>query len=286
MSNSKTSILYSENFILLVVVLAMLSNIEHAASVYHSLSHSIFQTSLANWVYASIVVLIIDLAVLVLVINGRHVTAGCYALGMFFINVVYYGGMNELQVVELATGNQINRVVSIVIYSVMFTYSIYTFSRMYLERISKAQQQDESEQKISSLTAQVSNLNAQLEQLISKYNAELSKKEVEWEQVISRKQAEISKLDALVEQLNARNKQALENADAEMSKAVSATKQAVAESSKLKMELEQTNARLNLMMEKVTCPHCKYVANDAYALNAHKKSCSERKKLLLASITL
>ena len=119
---------YNPGFILFVAILALLNNLEHSTHVYHNISKTNFTSDWMNWVYCILVNLLIDLSVIAFVVNGRHKEAGIYAFLIFIINLLYYDGLEIFS-------TQINNSIAYVTYSSMFTYSIYTFSKLYFERV-------------------------------------------------------------------------------------------------------------------------------------------------------
>ncbi len=130
MTKQFNSIFHRPGFLLFVAVLALLNNLEHSTHLYNSISDTMFDHDWMNWVYCTFVNLLIDLAVIAFVVNGRHKEAGLYAFLIFLINLLYYKGLGIFPI-------EVNDRIAYVIYSFMFTYSIYIFSKLYFAKLKK-----------------------------------------------------------------------------------------------------------------------------------------------------
>jgi hypothetical protein len=284
--------LQTNKFLLLVVTLAMLNNLEHSANVYYSISKHTFGIEWLDWTHAALVVLIIDLAIIAFVVNGRHLEAGLYGVAICIINLVYSDGINMFFMEPLAMGEKINQGVAKVIYSIMFTYSIYIFSKMYFEKQQKSTAYADAMHKVSSLQAELMQVRAEGKQEVSSLKAELALAYAESEQKQSRLDAMMEKVKELKQTYHAQEEifeKSREQHDAELVQILSRNKNMEAALQELQdlpeklktalNELELVRNELQKHTDRLTCKDCNYIAETDYALNAHKKSCVKAKEL-------
>jgi hypothetical protein len=284
--------LQTNKFLLLVVVLAMLNNLEHSANVYYSISKHTFGIEWLDWTHAALVVLIIDLAIIAFVVNGRHLEAGLYGVAICIINLVYSDGINMFFMEPLPEGEKINQGVAKVIYSIMFTYSIYIFSKMYFEKQQKSTAYADAMHKVSSLQAELMQVRAEGKQHVSSLQAQLDEVYTESMQKQRRLDAIMEKVKELKQTHQAKEEKlakSLLQQDEELVQLLSRNKSLEAALQELQdlperleaalNELELVRSELHKHTDRLTCKDCNYLAETDYALNAHKKSCVKAKEL-------
>jgi|GEM_PF-1949857 Membrane-bound metallopeptidase len=115
-------------WIMAVIALVMLNNIEHLAYVHYIIARHLFPTYEQNWWHSILVVIIIELSIIVLVNKGQENFALVYTLCLFALSLIYY------PLDEYWQNGQYGRFMAAIIYSLMFTISIYYFARMAAER--------------------------------------------------------------------------------------------------------------------------------------------------------
>lgn len=120
--------LQSPNVLLLVIVLTLLNNVDHAAFIYMKVTRDNFIYDWANEAYAIFVVIVIELAILQFVVHNRKVEAAIYAGAIFFINLLYFDGLKLIDYLTICQ-------VAATIFSLMFSYSIYVFTELYMKVI-------------------------------------------------------------------------------------------------------------------------------------------------------
>jgi hypothetical protein len=303
--STKTNFLKTNKFLLLVVILAMLNNLEHSAYVYHSISKHTFGIPWLDWLQAGLVVVIIDLAVIAFVVNGRHKEAGIYSIAIFLINLIYSDGINMFFLQPIVPGTLINHGSAKIIYALMFTYSIYIFSKMYFERLENEKEEAANQLRIAALEQQLIEAEAALvtwqqesqlqfsklkaaeaalEQERSNHAAELLEREAAMLQQLAASAADLQHKDAVAASLSAKYLQLEQRlAAAEQLTAIQAAEFEQVAAIYLQLEekekeLEQVQAALQKYLDKLTC-ECGFVAESGHALSGHKKSCSKPKEI-------
>ncbi len=134
MNNSKTFQL----FLLLIIVLTMYNNLEHSAKVYYQISANTSYPDWYNHLQSFLVVIVIDLSIIAFIISTRHQESIVFAWVLFLVNCIFfdvagsmYDILNGKSHVELITS--FNRLLSKMIYSAIFSYSIHRFSYLWYE---------------------------------------------------------------------------------------------------------------------------------------------------------
>lgn len=112
----------------IVIALVMLNNIEHLAYVHHRIARLLFPTCQMNWWHSILVVIIIELSIIVLVNKGQKAFALVYTLMLFVLSLIYY------PLDQYWINGQYGLFCAAIVYSLMFTISIYYFACMAAER--------------------------------------------------------------------------------------------------------------------------------------------------------
>jgi predicted Zn-ribbon and HTH transcriptional regulator len=134
---TKYRIFTSENVILFVIALAMLNNVEHLAYVHHSIARLSFPYEWMNKVHSVIVVLILEVIIITLAHYGQRTFAGFYTFLLLCLQLIYY------PLADYIADGEWGKFFAAVIYSTMFTVSIYYFSIMAAKRQELAARRDE-----------------------------------------------------------------------------------------------------------------------------------------------
>lgn len=117
-----------DKVVLIVITLVMANNVEHLAFVHYSIARHSLGTHLLNTLHSVLVVLIVELSIIVMVFKGQHVYAGMYTLFLFILSLIYY------PLDTFWNNRQYGFFIASIIYSLMFTLSIWYFSRMAAKR--------------------------------------------------------------------------------------------------------------------------------------------------------
>ena len=118
-------ILSIDNFILLVILLVMVNNVEHCAFVHYQVARRVFDMVWMNKAHSVAVVIIIELSIVVFVVKGDHKAALFFTMMLFVLSMLYYDFRT------FWINAEYEKILAAVTYSTMFTASIYIFSRMY-----------------------------------------------------------------------------------------------------------------------------------------------------------
>jgi hypothetical protein len=123
----------SENFLAVIIMLALLNNIEHVSTTYYQLSRKVLPVwhisgvSLdLNALQAIAAILILDFAIIAFVVRGKHKIAGMYAAALFAVQLFYPNDFDS-EYAGIATW------IATILFAAMFSYTIYEFSRLYSE---------------------------------------------------------------------------------------------------------------------------------------------------------
>lgn len=118
------------NFLILVIALVMLNNVEHCAYVHHMIGHRIFGD--LSYLHSVGSVLIIELAIFAFVVKGQRAFAIFFTCSLFVLCMLYY----DLRIF-LKEGNW-EHLTAAFVYSLLSTVTIYMFSEMYGKRLRRA----------------------------------------------------------------------------------------------------------------------------------------------------
>ena len=148
----------TDNFIVLVIILVMLNNIEHLAYVHHQIARQAFPTIQLNWWHSIFVVIIIELSIIVLVRKGKNTFAGAYTFMLFVLSLIYYPLPQYWQ------NAQYGLFIAAIVYSLMFTISIYYFAIMAAEKSSENSLLMNKVRQLDSAASELKQVRAKLEQ--------------------------------------------------------------------------------------------------------------------------
>lgn len=149
----------AENGITLVIALVMLNNIEHLAWVHYDIARHVFSADWMNWTHSVMVVVIIEIAIIVLVRKGMDVFAGVYTFMLLILTLLYY------PLGEYWVNGEFARLLAAVIYSLMFTLSIWYFARMAAMKNRSAEKESEYKMKFYELSKEREQYARKIQQL-------------------------------------------------------------------------------------------------------------------------
>lgn len=149
----------AENGITLVIALVMLNNIEHLAWVHYDIARRVFAADWMNWLHSVLVVVIIEIAIIVLVRKGMDVFAGVYTFMLLILTLLYY------PLGEYWNNGELARLLAAIIYSLMFTLSIWYFARMAAMKKRTAEKEGEFQLKYYELAKEREQYARKIQQL-------------------------------------------------------------------------------------------------------------------------
>lgn len=213
-----------------VIVLVMINNVEHLAFVHYTLAQHVFPVLGFDWMnklHSVIVVVIFEIVVITFVIKGEHTFAGLFTCCIFILSLVYY------DVPELITKGQYIDVLSATTYSLIFTISIYMFSRMLADEF-------KVDERIINLETLVNDLRSNLQQ-------------------------SVSKCDETTAMLN--------DTKTELDHTQNELKEKLSELHHITKTANQLRSDADKVLEKLKCPYCGVQNESEGQLRAHKGHC-------------
>lgn len=116
--------------IISIIVIALLNNLVHNAMVHQSINPASEQGGL-HLLHSFVVVLVIDASILAFVINGQHRAALAFALILFFLNFMYWNGLEDVYHLDLNSSRSVGGVLLKLVFAGAFSYALHKFSTMY-----------------------------------------------------------------------------------------------------------------------------------------------------------
>jgi hypothetical protein len=148
----------SQFWTMVVVALVMINNIEHLAYVHYSIARHVFHNPILDKGHSIIVVVIIELSIIVLVSKGQDVFAFVYTFMLLVLSMLYY------PLDQYWFNGEYGKLIAAIVYSFMFTLSIYYFSRMAAERNWENSQIREKNKRLDAAAIELQQLNKRLHQ--------------------------------------------------------------------------------------------------------------------------
>ena len=126
------------SFLLVIIVLYMINNLEHSTYVYYTISKKQLSTILgweyADWLQSIIVIIVLDLSVIAWVRLGRYWEAGIFEFLILIINLLYY----QWALPGLWEYNEfVYHKIAEFLFAAMFTYGVISFAKIYSDKIGK-----------------------------------------------------------------------------------------------------------------------------------------------------
>lgn len=230
-------------FLLIIIALTMFNNLEHGAELYYKITQSIYPVAWQPYIHiqAYFVIIVIDLAVIGFIVNGKTNDSKAFAWLLFIINCIFWNVLTEIANVSINDVERISLLLAKIFFSAAFSYLIHKVSTLYFEKI---------------------NGFSNLEQL----KAELEQTQAERKQL----EAVIYNYEEVNEQLKADNEQSIID-----------IKKVDEERENFKEKALSFSADLSKIQAELTCANCKSfkadhskgIASALKSLNAHKGLC-------------
>jgi hypothetical protein len=138
-----------KNFVLLVIILVMANNIEHLSWVHQLIARKWFNASV--W-HSIAVVIIIELGIIVMVKKGEIGFAFLFAACIFILSLIYY------PVGEFYQAHDWSKLIAAVVYSYMFSFSIFHFAVIQAKENEVTEATDRTHAELQLKTRQVKEL--------------------------------------------------------------------------------------------------------------------------------
>ena len=229
-------------FLVAIMLLPMLNNIPHIASIYYQYSSQFFPTTEFSWfpgvqdpinkLHAIFVVMAIDISIIYFTIKGEKYWVAFLVLTIGYFNMAYYDLIDGFEVMKT------QEIISKIMLSVFNTASIYIFPHLIHKKITQEKTQENIQHKIEKR---------------QKFLGEIG-------QQVQAKRSELERTTSDLEQTSSD----LERKQSDLERTTS--------------DLKQTTSELE-RKEELTCPYCKeFVAETTNQLNAHKGRCKQNPK--------
>ncbi|BDD04427.1 hypothetical protein [Aureibacter tunicatorum] len=189
-----------KHYLLIIIGLVMINNIEHLAYVHHDISRKLFGIE-GSMIHSVIVVVIIELAIMAFVANGKKWFALLFTVLLFVLSMLYYDVRTFM-----ILGNW-EQLTASVVYSTLFTVSIYMFSEMYASKIETSRNVSETFR--DGLEQDIRDLQAKLEET----EAEKQEKDEEMDEQQKRFADTLSELEIVRQGIEAQYNKEKEEAD-------------------------------------------------------------------------
>ncbi|MDR6240954.1 hypothetical protein [Aureibacter tunicatorum] len=238
-----------KHYLLIIIGLVMINNIEHLAYVHHDISRKLFGHE-GSMIHSIIVVVIIELSIMAFVINGKKTFALFFTIALFVLSMLYY----DLRAF-IAHGNW-EQLISSTVYSTLFTIAIYMFSDMYNEKANDDSPNGDSEQ--NNLIQVQRDLN-ESELQLNEHKERNEELETMLEE--SGKSLKVLTLNSGISQ------KALSLAQSELDA--------------LHLEIKDLQKISNAWMELCTCKHCGKLFDNPNANRVHQGRCAKNPKTIL-----
>lgn len=157
-----------DKIILIVITLVMANNVEHLAWVHYSIARHALGSVLLNKIHSILVVVIVELAIMAMVFKGEEGFAGLYTFFLLALSLIYY------PLKQYWINGEWEKFIAAIIFSLMFTLSIWYFARVAAKRKQDANEVEQylvkygnAARELAATKATVNTLRDQLEQFSS-----------------------------------------------------------------------------------------------------------------------
>lgn len=160
----------------------MFNNLEHGAELYYRITKPIYPESWLPYIHwqAYFVIVVIDLAVIGFVVNGKTKDSKAFAWLLFLINCIFWDVLTEMATTHYKDVERISLLIAKVFFSAAFSYLIHKVSTLYFEKVngfsSLEQVLAQNYQNVAALEQERANLK-QAEALINHANSKLEQNE-------------------------------------------------------------------------------------------------------------
>ena len=216
-----------------VIVLVMINNVEHLAVVHYDLARKFFASDWMNIAHSVIVVIIFEVVVITFVMEGKKGFSLFFTGCIWLLSMIYY---ESYQLILQGKGIEFT---AAVIYSTIFSISIYMFSEMLAQWY-------------------------QEERTIDQFRSKLN----ETKATLQQAESERTNLDHALDESRMQNKEL-----------TTKNEQLKTQNAELSSYLAKYQKAEEAKKKALTCPYCKtYIAESESQLRSHKGHCSHNPK--------
>ncbi len=124
-------------FLLIIITLTMFNNLEHGAELYYRITEPIYPKSWLPYIHlqAYFVIIVIDLAVIGFIVNGKTKDSKAFAFLLFIINLIFWDVLTGISTTHYADLPKISLLLAKIFFSAAFSYLIHKMSSLYFERV-------------------------------------------------------------------------------------------------------------------------------------------------------
>lgn len=124
-------------FLLIIISLTMFNNLEHGAELYYKITKPIYPDSWLPYIHlqAYFVIIVIDLAVIGFIVNGKTKDSKAFAWLLFIINLIFWDVLTGVASTHYADVQKISLLIAKIFFSAAFSYLIHKVSSLYFEKI-------------------------------------------------------------------------------------------------------------------------------------------------------
>lgn len=178
----------------------MFNNLEHGAELYYRITSPIYPISWLPYIHlqAYFVIIVIDLAVIGFIVNGKTKDSKAFAFLLFAINLIFWDVLTGIATTSITDLPKISLLLAKIFFSAAFSYLIHKMSSLYFERVVGYSSIEQLRAEYEQTLAEKSKLAAAIEQKkaellsTSNLNTELEEKKVSAERIISRIEQEFT----------------------------------------------------------------------------------------------
>ncbi|HEY0029163.1 MAG TPA: hypothetical protein VGC65_00280 [Bacteroidia bacterium] len=124
-------------FLLIIIALTMFNNLEHGAELYYRITGPIYPDSWLPYIHlqAYFVIIVIDLAVIGFIVNGKTKDSKAFAFLLFLINLLFWDVLTGISKTSLWDLPNVSLLIAKIFFSAAFSYLIHKMSSLYFERV-------------------------------------------------------------------------------------------------------------------------------------------------------
>lgn len=187
-------------FLLIIIALTMFNNLEHGAELYYRITEPIYPESWLPYIHlqAYFVIIVIDLAVIAFIVNGKTKDSKAFAFLLFIINLIFWDVLTGISTTHIADVPKISLLLAKIFFSAAFSYLIHKMSSLYFERVvgysSLEHLKAVHEQTLADQKQQIAEMEQAKADLVryKEQNSELEQKELSRSMIISRIEQEFT----------------------------------------------------------------------------------------------
>lgn len=168
-TSNKKSFFSSPLFLLIIISLTMFNNLEHGAELYYKITEPIYPGAWLPYIHlqAYFVIIVIDLAVIGFIVNGKTKDSKAFAWLLFFINLIFWDVLTGISQTHYKDVQQISLLVAKIFFSAAFSYLIHKVSSLYFEKINGFSSMEQLKAECEQMKALEMQLKAELKDSVS-----------------------------------------------------------------------------------------------------------------------